>query len=95
MGIFLSLDIPAWEKLTNGGMKEIYTNEERFPRIWGRDEYKAVTLRPTDFVKWREELHKQFMIPDEDGQVASENYRIWMEGLDEMETNLYSWLTMQ
>jgi hypothetical protein len=86
MGVNIYIAIEGWNSCANGGMKEIFRNDEKFPKVYrpsvpGSDpgDYDD-DFRPSDFVKWRESILAQNI-----------NVEMWMRAIDAMEAEPDLW----
>lgn len=81
MGVNLFIDAPGWDAFANGGMKTIFQDHARFPKVWRRQDADDVAFRPADFAAWRTELY-----------ALNCNVDMWLAGMRELEHNSAKWI---
>jgi hypothetical protein len=81
MGVNLFIDVEGWDGYANGGMKEIFRNEDSFPKVMRSDDMDDVAFRPADFALW----HKSIV-------ELNCNVQMWELGLKALEANPDLWI---
>jgi hypothetical protein len=74
MGVNIFLDTLGWDAFANGGMKQIFRDNERFPKVWLGTDPDYPEFRPSDFATWRTSIRE-----------LGCNVDMWMRGLDALE----------
>ena len=80
MGVNMTIAIPGWDTFSNGGMKAIFVDSVRFPRVYA-DDPDYCEIRPIDFPLWRDEIIK-----------LGCNVDMWLAGLDALEKDPNLWI---
>ena len=81
MGVNLNIAIDGWDEFANGGMKQIWRDDECFPKVLRSEDVDDVAFRPADFARWRESI-----------AWLDCNVEMWMRGLDALEADPALWI---
>lgn len=81
MGVNLNIAIAGWDEFANGGMKQIWRDDERFPKIPRLADLDDSAFRPVDFARWRKSI-----------DWLGCNIEMWMRGLDALEADPALWI---
>jgi len=83
VGVNLFIEVDFWDGYCNAGMKEIFGDSDKFPKIYQETEWEwDVTFRPANFEIWRKSIIEM-----------DYNSEMWLKGLDFLESNPDEWIT--
>lgn len=77
MGVHLSINIDGWDEFSNAGMKEIFRDDDAFPKDYiSSDDSDECEFRPLDFDVWRKSIIR-----------LGFNVDMWLMGLAALEAD--------